>query len=215
MNFKLWFLCVSDAIRLVLIYKYGGWYGDIDLVFVNDLSSISNAISGDHLSFDDIRANGLNSVGGMVNNAVYTFDRHHPFIKLCLDSYPSFFDPNERMSGGPILMTMALHKLCGVVGTTSIRRDLFTPERCSGVNVVAQPTFYPFGWFESTEMYSRQETADFWQKVLADSVCVHMYYSQNKHRRVLKQRHYGKSLPFYTYLGENFCPRSFHSTMKF
>ena len=37
--------CFSDAIRLILIYRYGGWYSDLDMVFLRPLNSTYNGES--------------------------------------------------------------------------------------------------------------------------------------------------------------------------
>ena len=36
----------SDAIRLVLIQKYGGWYADLDIVFLKSLHSFQKGVLG-------------------------------------------------------------------------------------------------------------------------------------------------------------------------
>jgi mannosyltransferase OCH1-like enzyme len=41
-------LFFSDAIRLILIAKYGGWYSDLDLVFLRKITSLTNVAASDN-----------------------------------------------------------------------------------------------------------------------------------------------------------------------
>ena len=40
-----YFLDCRDAIRLMLLYKYGGWYADLESVFLRPLSKVKNVVS--------------------------------------------------------------------------------------------------------------------------------------------------------------------------
>lgn len=79
----------SDALRLLLIRKYGGWYSDLDVVFMKDTSHLRNVITGDH---NQISGDGA-VIGKTVNNAVFHFDQGHPFIELCVEKFAQIFDP--------------------------------------------------------------------------------------------------------------------------
>ncbi len=40
----------SDAIRLILIHRYGGWYSDLDMIVLQSLKSLpNNAIASDQV----------------------------------------------------------------------------------------------------------------------------------------------------------------------
>jgi len=41
-------LFFSDVIRLILITKYGGWYSDLDLVFLRKITSLTNVAASDN-----------------------------------------------------------------------------------------------------------------------------------------------------------------------
>ena len=43
---NIFFLLHSDAIRLVLIQKYGGWYADLDIVFLKSLHTFEEGVLG-------------------------------------------------------------------------------------------------------------------------------------------------------------------------
>ena len=38
----------SDVIRLLLLHLYGGWYSDLDIVFVKDVTKLENVVASDN-----------------------------------------------------------------------------------------------------------------------------------------------------------------------
>ena len=63
---------LSNAIRLALVYKEGGIYMDFDVLSVSPFN-LSNCVS---LQND-----------GKICNAVFSFDKGHPFLLLCMKSF--------------------------------------------------------------------------------------------------------------------------------
>jgi mannosyltransferase OCH1-like enzyme len=71
-------------LRLILIHRFGGWYSDIDMVFLRPLDpSLRNVISGDHVEHTGM-AEKPYLIGTQVNNAIFNFDRGHKFLQICL-----------------------------------------------------------------------------------------------------------------------------------
>ena len=91
-----------------------------------------------------------------------------------------------------------------------------SPERCQGVQLLPQVSFYPYGWFDSQDLFN-QETEEFWRETFADSFTVHLYQSSRsfKIRNVMKRRFYGAKAPALMFLAEDHCPLSFHSEKVF
>lgn len=202
----------SDALRLLLIRKYGGWYSDLDVVFMKDTSHLRNVITGDH---NQISGDGA-VIGKTVNNAVFHFDQGHPFIELCVEKFAQIFDPLVRLSGGPYTMSEALKEICGMKQDDLINRDTFTLERCQGVDVVRQRVLYPMGWFGVTELVSDLKSRAQWEDRFRHSVTVHLFNSIAGSKKVIqKPRFYGADVPAYLYLAERFCPVSFDSVKLF
>ena len=44
------FVHSADALRLLLIHRYGGFYADSDFVILRDLTSLQNVIASDQVS---------------------------------------------------------------------------------------------------------------------------------------------------------------------
>ena len=40
----------ADALRLLLIHKYGGFYADLDFVILAELSALANVVASDQVS---------------------------------------------------------------------------------------------------------------------------------------------------------------------
>lgn len=129
--------------RLLLILEHGGWYSDLDMVFLREVSGLRNVISGDHRTTAETAADPGGSVGAALNNAAFHFDRGHPYVAACVRAFAALYNPSERLSGGPTLMTRVLRAACGLQGEGTISPGVFTPERCLGVNVLPQRSFYP------------------------------------------------------------------------
>jgi len=69
-------LHVSDSLRLALLYEFGGVYSDSDAIFLNPISKWNNTIGYE----GQTRGNEPGKGFQVVNNAVFIFDRYHPFI---------------------------------------------------------------------------------------------------------------------------------------
>lgn len=63
----------SDALRLVLIYRYGGWYADIDFVFLKPLKwngkQLSNMLTSDGMTRNQLQNANMTCIGRHIANA--------------------------------------------------------------------------------------------------------------------------------------------------
>ncbi len=105
----------SDALRLMLVYKYGGWYSDLDMIHIRPIPDeinnnnmdksnkngkqvfvTRNCISGDHLQIVDLfeRDGYDGSVGENLNNAIFRFDPGHAFLQACIEVFSTTFGRN-------------------------------------------------------------------------------------------------------------------------
>lgn len=65
---------LSDALRLLILYLYGGYYFDLDIVFVQPLpAELTNFIVAENSYY--------------VANGILHFDRNHPFTLLALHQF--------------------------------------------------------------------------------------------------------------------------------
>ena len=55
-GFLIFLVYSSDVIRLYLIRHFGGWYSDLDMVILRQLSDLRNVIASDSVSAEDSAA---------------------------------------------------------------------------------------------------------------------------------------------------------------
>lgn len=127
----------SDAIRLVLIYKYGGFYSDLDVVILKSLDGLKNVMSCDESTSESVQNLPNDFLGTKVSNAIFHFTKGSPFIKRCLETFSSTFD-GRWGSGGPNLFQTVLLDLCNVRDTSSkfLSTKNISPEKCQGITVL-------------------------------------------------------------------------------
>ncbi len=111
--------------RLAIIYKYGGWYSDLDTVWLRPLSSLSppdvDVISTDGY-LDKVLGKerddqGHRILGSGVSNGLFRFrSERSPFLRRSMQLFVSRFDPKVWTSGGARVMATALKEACGVEG---------------------------------------------------------------------------------------------------
>jgi lactosylceramide 4-alpha-galactosyltransferase len=71
---------LSDALRLLTVYKFGGYYFDLDVIFVRPVTSYRNFVAAVDRE--------------IVNNNVIHADAKHPFIELAIDDFVTNFRCN-------------------------------------------------------------------------------------------------------------------------
>ena len=90
----------SDALRLLMIYQFGGLYLDVDYVVFNDLTRYKNTLVGNSklvnwstcvLVVWNISLRNLEKIS--VTNNAFAFDPKHPFIKAALDTITMRYNP--------------------------------------------------------------------------------------------------------------------------
>ncbi|KAG8174247.1 hypothetical protein JTE90_023416, partial [Oedothorax gibbosus] len=89
---------LSDAMRLLLLWRHGGIYLDLDVVVLQPLDQLTNCTPSD---------NGINA-----SNMFLAFSRFHPFLKKCISDLADTYDANGFAANGPVLLTKNIRKLC-------------------------------------------------------------------------------------------------------
>ena len=102
----------SDALRLFLIRKFGGFYLDLDYVVLNDLSHYNNILVGNSKCgpfFDDcflfmtIFMFRVNPVS--VTNSAFSFAASHPVLVRALSRLQEAYEPDSWGGIGPDFLT--------------------------------------------------------------------------------------------------------------
>ena len=93
----------ADALRLLLVYKFGGFYLDLDYIVLNPLVHYTNIVVGNK---PETRTTGRISV---TNNA-FSFTPGHPVLGLALTQVKRRYDPSCWNCIGPKLITSAVRR---------------------------------------------------------------------------------------------------------
>ncbi|CAO2813600.1 unnamed protein product [Amaranthus hypochondriacus] len=95
---------LSNLLRIVVLYKYGGVYFDSDMIILKSVYGLRNCIGIQEL---DQQTNEWISV----NNAVLIFDKNHPLLFRFLDEFNSSFNGNLWGHNGPFMATRVIKKV--------------------------------------------------------------------------------------------------------
>ncbi|OVA02664.1 Glycosyltransferase [Macleaya cordata] len=116
---------LSNLLRLVILYKYGGVYLDTDFIVLKTFSGLRNSIGAQSM---DLEARNWTRL----NNAVLIFDKNHPLLFKFIEEFSLTFDGNKWGHNGPYLVSRVIEKVA---------------ER-PGFNFTVLPpiAFYPVDW---------------------------------------------------------------------
>jgi len=203
----------SDAIRLILVEKYGGGDSDLDMIVLKDLSTHSNLMASDQVVK---KSQTDNRYGDSVCNAIFALDKGHNLTRTAIQLFDSTYDPKSWPSGGPILLTKALNVCCGYgpSGSAALSPKSHNPSLCQGVSVVLPRTFYPYSWFDATVLYQKK-TDEEWAEDFKDSLTVHFFgTSLGQSGKINQPKYYGKARPALLYLAVRHCPLTLASNKQ-
>jgi len=190
----------SDALRLALIFKYGGFYSDLDMVTIQDLSTFKNVIGG-------IRRNQQHGNLFHLASAVFQFEEKHLLLWETMEMFTKKYTGNAWGEVGPMLITEAVQNyfhIEDVEDIESLKNDILT--------VLPIETFYPVKSFEFDHLWPEEpKSFQDWEKMFEMSSMVHFYSAQTIAWAVERD-------PFheaYAVLGPRYCPTSFWSAEHF
>ena len=90
---------LSDAIRLILLQRYGGYYLDFDNIVLRPLHCLNNT-----LSYLEEAPN--------IENGIMILDAGHPFLQFLMDFSAKHYERNNRVSLGPPRVGQAFLQFC-------------------------------------------------------------------------------------------------------
>ncbi|KAI3677602.1 hypothetical protein L6452_36868 [Arctium lappa] len=125
---------LSNLIRLVVLYKYGGVYLDTDFIPLKDFTGLKNSIG----------AQSVNPFGNWtrLNNAVLVFDKNHPLLYKFIEEFALTFNGNKWGFNGPYLVSRVVER-----GSRSLGYSNFS--------VLPPLAFYPVDWTRIGGLFRR------------------------------------------------------------
>ena len=175
--------------RVLLVYKFGGFYFDSDFVILSSLKELSNVLASDQVSDGDkYNADNELIVGNSVTNAMFHFSRGAPILKRALASLVQVYDPYSWTSVGPDLLQRSLLSQCGFPASQPLRslamtRERFSRERCGGVQLLDYKSFFPVGWMNQGVLRDPKRRRSEWYEMFRHSHGVHFYHSSSQTAR--------------------------------
>ncbi|KAM7299028.1 lactosylceramide 4-alpha-galactosyltransferase [Ixodes scapularis] len=170
----------SDALRLLILWKYGGAYADLDVMVLKDMAGLTSSL--------------CRELFPMVGNGVMRFQKEHPFLASCLVEFARAYTPQLFAHNGPRLLERTLDRLCPK------KPVMHTPyfNVCSGVTVLPHEAFYPVPYTEWRTLF-QASSASHVLRLVSKSYTLHLWNSQSKST-------YMEPGSAYDALMKTFCP---------
>ncbi len=202
---------LSDFLRLVYVFRYGGWYADLDFVFRKSLINEAEAVKWE--------ANVVTAVyitthfRIRLSNCIFRFEAGNDVLKRYIKKVLDLMNDAEakkshRTTFGPPLLNWSFKEKCLNFKGDDGEEIFSRPLSCPRMSMVRPKTFVPIrftkGHQPSWLSYSLEEPQKHWDEVNEDAFAVHFYGSQTRGLRITGD----ESRENYAYLGRRFCPTS-------
>lgn len=178
---------MSDALRIALLYKYGGIYLDLDVIVLRSLRCLRNTAGHVFILGESSIENGL-----------MAFDRGHKLLNFFMRLMKKTYKSNERSVIGPNGFSRAFRMMCN--HSSVVINDSVYDYQCYNqvrIKLLNKTAFHPITYFEQKRFY----VENFKQselKTLENSYSVHVYGSGH-----------GAHVPdtcLFAYMAKQFCP---------
>lgn len=178
---------ISDFLRYLTLWRWGGTYLDMDIVMLRSMEEVppnyTGAESNTHLA------------AGIMNFDSEGFG--HEIAYQCLQNFQQTFDGGNWGNNGPGVITRVMQNVCG---THNIEQMMDT-KRCMGFKVYPIDAFYAIPWRQWMHFFE-PELLESTMKRIQNSFVAHIW---NKHS--IKQPIKVGSKCAYCLLAETHCPR--------
>ncbi|XP_030071174.1 lactosylceramide 4-alpha-galactosyltransferase isoform X2 [Microcaecilia unicolor] len=173
---------LSDACRLVIMWKFGGIYLDTDVIVLKNLKNLTNSLG--------IQSNYL------LNGAFLSFEQGHKFIEVCMQDFVDNYNAWIWGHQGPQLLTRVFKKWC------SIKR-LRDSKGCNGVSTLPREAFYPIRWQDWMKYFEAITPTDF-NKLFQNTYAAHVWNKKSQGTRLKTG-----SKTILDQLQSNYCPSTY------
>ncbi|EFX82257.1 hypothetical protein DAPPUDRAFT_25188, partial [Daphnia pulex] len=130
---------LSDGLRLLTLHKYGGYYFDLDIIFVRRVTYYHNFVSAE-------------ASNGLCNNAIHV-DYGHPVIQLAVRDFPLHYRKEAWTHNGPDLLMRVMKTFCGEENLSKMYYIT-----CRGFNVLPMLTFNSLHYSRWKDLFSQRPT---------------------------------------------------------
>ncbi|MPC58599.1 Lactosylceramide 4-alpha-galactosyltransferase [Portunus trituberculatus] len=121
---------LSNMARLALVWHYGGFYADFDTVCLRQTEHLRNVVGSQSANY--------------VNNAIFHFDRHHPFVHQNMERQNISFNGALLNVNGVNIMSSTAKMACNTTNFDELVAQ--SRGKCRSFTVLPQSAFYPVSW---------------------------------------------------------------------
>ncbi|XP_057367603.1 lactosylceramide 4-alpha-galactosyltransferase-like [Daphnia carinata] len=190
--FEEWYFCstwnygshaishLSDALRFLTLYKYGGYYFDLDVIMLQSVMQYHNFIGAE---------NEENLAAGALH-----VEYLHPVIRAAVEEFRNTYRKDIWGHNGPLLLTRVMTKWCSADNIQAM-----TTSTCYGFRILPPMAFYPVKWF-NWETYFLEEDIE-WRN---ETIGTHVWNKKSVDTAVYKN-----STQAYVKLARSRCPSVF------
>lgn len=159
---------LSNLLRIVLLYRFGGIYLDTDVLVLKSFKPLRNSIGAQTVD-------AVTRKWSRLNNAVMIFDKGHPLLREFIQEFAQTFDGNKWGHNGPYLVSRVVARL-----------SLIRP---SGFNLTVLPpvAFYPVNWNRISSLFEgpKSPSHEKWmlaklRQIRSQSFAVHLWNKQSR-----------------------------------
>ncbi|XP_062989301.1 alpha-1,4-N-acetylglucosaminyltransferase [Elgaria multicarinata webbii] len=183
---KNWVYIISDAIRLAVVWKYGGIYMDTDVISIRPIP-VASFLAAQSSQFS--------------SNGILGFQHRDKFLWDCMIDFVQHYNGNSWGNQGPYLVTRVLKRLCNLTNFENV-----IDQRCHNISFLHPIRFYPIpypNWMAYYKVWdSRPE--------FNDSYALHLWnYMNNQQKEVTIGSNTLVENLFKTY-----CPTTYRSLVQ-
>ncbi|XP_064485595.1 lactosylceramide 4-alpha-galactosyltransferase-like [Ornithodoros turicata] len=145
---------LSDALRLLLLWRHGGLYADTDVIVQRSMIDLRNVLGKqDHHS---------------LGNGVLVFDKGHPLLLETMEAFSKTYNPMVWSGSGPLLLEEVLKGHC----SDFLNKTGY--ERCGEVDALPTNAFYAVQYPFWNDLFIPQRTAEVLRRT-NDSFLIHFW----------------------------------------
>ncbi|XP_049820394.1 lactosylceramide 4-alpha-galactosyltransferase-like isoform X2 [Aethina tumida] len=173
----------SDIIRFIIMWKFGGIYLDLDMIFLKSFNTLPKNFGG--AQSKDI-----------INSAVMGFENKGvglTYVTSCLNDLNNTFKGTEWAYNGPGLITRFSQKQCKT-------KNFEVLKVCEEYTVLPQNTFNAIPWNEWQKYFNETYNTEVQTKI-KDSYGIHVWNKNSKQWKLSLE-----SKATYMTLAKEFCP---------
>ena len=183
---------LADLLRIVLLYKHGGIYSDLDTINIRSLKKL--------LEYNGVGPNDNENPG----NGFLVFSKHNKLLEIAMKEFESSYISNQWSANGPELFLRIIKRYCN---STDPLQQLLLKKTSSGLfknsscdtSIFPYNYFYPISWVSADVLFKHDSSISI--KDFIDTYSVHFYGKMSSNQLVNWQEN-----SIYEYFSSLNCP---------